>query len=87
MILKVAEHCLEKYEVIKKGVQEIMGGVLLDYPAKTILNTGLAQGRAQGREEGALDTCVQLVKKGILTLTQAAAQLGMSEEEFAAKLS
>ena len=79
MILKVAEHCLEKYEVIKKGVQEIMGGVLLDYPAKTILN--------KGRAEGALDTCVQLVKKGILTLTQAAAQLGMSEEEFAAKLS
>ena len=87
MILKVAEHCWEKYEVIKKGIQEIMGGVLLDYPAKTILNKGLAQGRAQGRAEGRLDMCVQLVKKGIMTLVQAAAQLGMSEEEFAAKMS
>ena len=52
MILKVAEHCLEKYEVIKKGIQEIMGGVLLDYPAKIILNKGLAQGRAQGLAQG-----------------------------------
>ena len=47
MILKVAEHCLEKYEVIKKGIQEIMGGVLLDYPAKTILNKGRAQGHTE----------------------------------------
>ena len=29
-----------------------MGGVLLDYPAKTILNKGRAQGRAEGRAEG-----------------------------------
>ncbi len=79
MVLKVAEHCLEKYEVIKKGIEEIMGGVLLDYPAKTILNTG--------RAEGALDTCVQLVKKGILTLAQAAAQLEMTEEELKSKMS
>ena len=47
MILKVAEHCLEKYEVIKKGIQEIMGGVLLDYPAKTILNKGRALERTE----------------------------------------
>ena len=43
MVLKVVEHCLEKYEVIKKGIQEIMGGVLLDYPAKRILNEGRAE--------------------------------------------
>ena len=51
MVLKVVEHCLEKYEVIKKGIEAIMGGVLLDYPAKTILNTGRAEGRAEGRKE------------------------------------
>jgi len=43
MVLKVVEHCLEKYEVIKKGIQEIMGGVLLDYPAKRILNESRAE--------------------------------------------
>ena len=79
MVLKVADHCLEKYEVIKKGIEEIMGGVLLDYPAKTILNAGRAEGR--------LDMCVQLVKKGIMTLAQAAAQLEMTEEELKSKMS
>ena len=95
MVLKVAEHCLEKYDVIKKGIEEVMGGVLLDYPAKTILNTGRAEGLAAGRKaglaegrlEGALDTCVQLVKKGMLTLAQAAAQLEMTEEELKSKMS
>ena len=71
----------------------------MDYPAKTILNTGRAEGRlagltegrraglAEGRLEGALDTCVQLVKKGMLTVAQAAAQLEMTEEELKSKMS
>ena len=87
MVLKVAEHCLEKYDVIKKGIEEVMGGVLLDYPAKRILNEGRKAGLAEGRLEGALDTCVQLVKKGMLTLAQAAAQLEMTEEELKSKMS
>lgn len=51
MVLKIVEHCLENYEVIKKGIQEIMGEVLLDYPAKRILNEGRAEGRATERKK------------------------------------
>ena len=79
MVLKVAEHCLEKYEVIKKGIQEIMGGVLLDYPAKTILNTGRAEGR--------LDMCIGLLKDGVISLAEAAKRLSMTEEELKSKMS
>ncbi|MBR2037865.1 MAG: hypothetical protein IKA09_09100 [Lachnospiraceae bacterium] len=79
MILKVAEHCLEKYEVIKKGIQEIMGGVLLDYPAKTILNTGRAEGR--------LDMCIGLLKDGVISMAEAAKRLSITEEELKSKMS
>lgn len=37
----------EKYEVIKKEVAKIMGGEVLEYPAKTILRQGIAQGIEQ----------------------------------------
>ena len=81
MVLKVVEHCLEKYEVIKKGIQEIMGGVLLDYPAKRILN----EGRKAGLAEGRFDMCIGLLKDGVISL--AAAQLEMTEEELKSKMS
>ncbi len=74
MILKVAEHCLEKYEVIKKGIQEIMGGVLLDYPAKTILNKGLAQGRTEGALEN-LALMVQNLMQSMNIIAEKACEL------------
>ena len=39
------------------------------------------------KEEGALDICIQLIKKGILTLEQAATQLGITEEELKSRIS
>lgn len=95
MVLKVAEHCLEKYDVIKKGIEEVMGGVLLDYPAKTILNTGRAEGLAAGRKaglaegrlEGALEMCIGLLKDGVISLAEAAKRLSMTEEELKSKMS
>lgn len=41
---KVLEHIAVKYDSVKKGVQSVMGGKILEYEAKTILN--------RGREEG-----------------------------------
>ena len=48
---------------------------------------GRIEGRIQGRSEGALDICIQLIKKGILTLEQAATQLDMTEEELKSRMS
>lgn len=48
----VVENLLRKYENVKEGVNEVMGGKLLDYEEKRIWNEGIEQGREEGREEG-----------------------------------
>ena len=40
----------------------------------------------EGREEGAIKTLTSLVSKGLLTVEEAAAELGVSVEEFQQKL-
>ena len=55
---KVLEHIAVKYDSVKKGVQSVMGGKILEYEAKTILN----KGREEGREEGIYGT-VSILKK------------------------
>lgn len=40
------------------------------------------EGRLEGGQEGKTDTLVQLVCEGILTISDAAARLSMSEEQF-----
>lgn len=42
--------------------------------------------RAEGRAEGVLTTLVELVQKGLLAVKDAAAQAGMSPEEFQEKM-
>lgn len=49
------------------------------------LAEGLAVGRENGLIEGTLNTLIGLVKKGILTLTQAAEEANMTVDEFSAK--
>ena len=44
MTERIANAVAEKYSIVRKGVAKNMGGEILDYPAKRILN--------QGREEG-----------------------------------
>ena len=46
---------------------------------------GLAEGEAKGEAKGMLRTLAELVKKGILTLAQAAGEAGMTVSEFEAK--
>ena len=45
-----------------------------------------SQGRAEGRAEGKLETLLGLVKDGVLTLTDAAKRVNMTEEEFTVKI-
>ena len=46
---------------------------------------GRAEGKAEGKVEGKLETLIGLVKKGILTLAQAAEEAHMTEAEFSSK--
>ena len=43
--------------------------------------------RAEGKADGKLETLLELVRKGFLTLAQAAAEAHMTEEEFNTKIS
>ena len=59
MSRKVIENLAVKYENVTKGVCRQMGGKVLNYEAKDILN----RGRAEGRREGEEQTKIQIAKK------------------------
>jgi hypothetical protein len=48
----VVDSLARKYEHVRKGVGNVMGGIILDTQAKRILNQGREEGRAEGLEEG-----------------------------------
>jgi predicted HTH domain antitoxin len=55
-----------------------MGGKVLEHEAKTILQRGIQQ----GKQEGTISAYIGLIRDGLLSLTEAAVRLGMSEEEL-----
>ena len=82
MSKKVIENLAIRYANVTKGVTSVMGGKVLEYEAKSILNQGIQKGIQKGHLQGQIDTLVSLVKDGILTASDAAKRLGISEEEF-----
>ena len=84
MSRKVIEHIAVKYKNVAKGVSRTMGGKVLNYEAKDILN----RGRAEGRREGEEQTKIQIAKK-LLALgndIQSVADLAELPEETVEKL-
>ena len=83
---KVLENIAQKYENVKKGVKEVMGGKILDYEAKKIKiegwNEGRNKGRNEGRNEGKLELLFELVKDNILSTADAAARANVTETVF-----
>ena len=71
MSRKVVKHLAAKYKKIKKGVNLNMGGKVLNYRAKDILNRGRAEGfiegeasgHAEGFIEGEKQTKIQIATK------------------------
>jgi len=45
---KVLENIAQKYDLVREGVRDVMGGKVLDYEAKTILNEGMEKGMEKG---------------------------------------
>ncbi len=52
MSKKVMENIAKKHDSVREGVENVMGGKVLEYEAKTILKKGIAQGEKQGLEQG-----------------------------------
>jgi len=78
MSKRVADALARNYPQVKKGVDDVMGGKILEHEAKTILQRGEMNGKVKGR----LEMCIELVKEGILSLADAAKRLNMNEEEL-----
>ena len=50
---KVVNNLAQKYEYVKEGVKSVMGGKVLEYEAKQILNEGKNEGRIEQAKETA----------------------------------
>ena len=59
MTKEVVRHLAEHYINVKEGVVSIMGGKILNYEAKDILN----QGRNEGRAEGLTQVVINMLKE------------------------
>lgn len=82
MTKKVVENIAKKHEAIREGVKQVVGGKILEYEAKDILNQGRREGLSQGRQEGELNMCIRLIQDGLLKVEDAARKLNMKEEEL-----
>ena len=57
-----------------------MIGVGIDYPGRDIYYKGKADGREEGRSEGERKAYLAMFKDGLISLTEVAKRLNMSEE-------
>lgn len=78
----VAAKLASKYQNVVEGVKTVMGGKILDYPAKDILNQGKAEGRVEGKLEEKLNNAKALLD--LLDDEVIAERIGLSIEEVKA---
>ena len=64
MSRKVIEHLAVKYNNVREGVSYQMGGKVLDYEAKDILNRGIQKGEADGIRKAKIQFATKLLKSG-----------------------
>lgn len=65
MSKKVVENIANKYENVREGVAEVMGGKVLEYEGKRIFNEGFNEGRNEGFNEGQKSIALNLYRAGI----------------------
>lgn len=82
MTVKVVSSLAAKWDHVKRGVEDIMGGAILELEVDKILNRGIDIGKAEGLVEG----MAALVRDGLLDLEEGAKRANMSQEEFARKV-
>ena len=63
MTRKVVEKITAKYENVRKEVTSVMGGKVLEYEAKTILQSGINKGKIEGKIEGKIDSILELLEE------------------------
>ena len=78
MSRKVLESIAKKYQKVREGVTEVMGGRVLEYEAKTIKNEGWLEGK--------VEVLFDLVENHVFTIKEAASYAGLTVEEFSNKI-
>ena len=77
----VINYLAKNYAKVQKGVSNIMLGATIETNAKKLLNQGISQGISQGVVQGKLDTILELLREGLISISTAAQKLDLSEEE------
>lgn len=80
MSQKVLEHIAAKFDNVKKGVKSVMGGQILEYEAKTILNEGRILGIDEGRVLGINEGRILGIDEGRILGIDEGRVLGQDEE-------
>ena len=87
MTNRVLENIAAKYQKVRKGVKNAMGGQILEYEAKSIKNEGIKEGIKEGMKEGKMEERMtsirELMKNLHFTAEQAMSALGIPEAEHA----
>lgn len=73
----IVKEIARKYENVRKGVGDIMGGALIETEARAILNRGRNEGRSEAKKEMAL----RMLRDGELTLDKVAKYSGLDVAE------
>lgn len=74
MTVKVADNLAAKWPNIKEGVEDIMGGAILELEVDRI--------RAEGLINGMISTLIDLVRDDLLDVAEGAKRANMTVEEF-----
>ena len=77
----VVDSLTRKYEQVRKGLGEIMGGVVLETLSTNALNQGIEIGREEGRDKHARETARLMLADGE-DITKIAKYSGLSIEEI-----
>ena len=51
--------------MVRKGVEDIVNGKILEYEAKTIYQNGIRLGSEEGREEGRYEVITDMLRDGM----------------------
>ena len=89
MVEKVVINLAKKYENVKEGVKSVMGGQVLEYEAKMILNCGIEQANIVSAQKMLMDNMevslivkfTSLKKETVEKLKEEMIQNGQLEEE------
>ncbi len=80
----VLQHIAVKYDNVREGVKTVMGGKVLNYRAKILLNQGVKQGIEQGSNKTRNEVAENLIRLGKNSFEEIAKCTNMSVQDVEA---